>query len=393
MGMPNIPVENCCGCTACENICSVGAIKMLPNNEGFMYPQVDNDICYNCKKCEKVCPIINPPKLSSKIEASFVAQSKDQDVLDESTSGGIVDALCKYILEEENGYVCGVAFDFDFMPHHKIVDSYEDAKAFRNSKYAQSNTGSSFKDILNLLKIGKNVMFIGTPCQVAGLKSYLKYDYENLITVDLVCRSIPSPKLWREYLDWQEKRYASKVVKVVCRKKTYGYHSGALELDFENGKHYAGSNRVDYYMKSFHRDICSRNSCYDCQFKTKNRCSDFTVFDSWRPEHAVEGAFRDNDRGYSNILVHTCKGKNIIPKINDVEFYSVDSEKLLLVMGSMIAASIQYKEGRKTFYNDLNEMGFHKTVKRYSKVRLKDRIIECVKPIRYAIKRKNKYNI
>lgn len=385
--MPNIPVENCCGCTACENICSVGAIKMLPNNEGFMYPQVDNDICYNCKKCEKVCPIINPPKLSSKIEACFVAQSKDQDVLDESTSGGIVDALCKYILEEENGYVCGVAFDFDFMPHHKIVDSYEDAKAFRNSKYAQSNMGSSFKDILNLLKIGKNVMFIGTPCQVAGLKSYLKYDYENLITVDLVCRSIPSPKLWREYLDWQEKRYASKVVKVVCRKKTYGYHSGALELDFENGKHYAGSNRVDYYMKSFHRDICSRNSCYDCQFKTKNRCSDFTVFDSWRPEMAAYKLGVDNNKGYSGIIVHSEKGVKYVKNIKNIFIYDAAVDVLLYYTGGMALESIKRPSERDEFYEYMSKYGFKRTVTKYSKVHFLDYLIEFAKPIKYKMKK------
>lgn len=384
--MPNIPVKNCCGCAACENICPTGAIKMQPDQEGFMHPQISNELCCNCYKCEKVCPIITPPKLSTNIEACFVAQSKEQNVLDESTSGGFVDALCKYILEEKNGYVCGVAFDSDFMPYHKIVDSYEEAKAFRNSKYAQSNIGTAFKDILVLLKSEKNVMFIGTPCQVAGLKSYLGRDYENLITVDLVCRSIPSPKLWRKYLDWQEKRYGAKVVRATCRKKTYGYHSGALELDFENGKHYAGSNRVDYYMKSFHKDICSRNSCYDCQFKTKHRCSDFTVFDSWRPQCVIEESFADNDKGYSNVLVHTKKGKHIVSQLTEVILYTVDADKLLSVMGSMIATSIQHKVERESFYKDLNEIGFYKTVRRYSKVSVKDRIIELIKPLRYAIK-------
>lgn len=385
--MPNIPVKNCCGCAACENACSAFAIKMQPDKEGFMYPEINNELCCDCGKCEKACPIITPPKLSTKIEACFVAQNEDQSVLDESTSGGFVDALCKHILEEKHGYVCGVAFDADFMPYHKIVDSYEDAKAFRNSKYAQSNTGTVYKDILALLKCDKNVMFIGTPCQVAGLKSFLKDDYENLITVDLVCRSIPSPKLWREYLDWQQKRYGSNVSKVVCRKKTYGYHSGALELEFQNGKRYAGSNRVDYYMKSFHKDICSRNSCYDCQFKTVNRCSDFTVFDSWRPNCVIQESFLDNDKGYSNVLVHTQKGRSIVHKLKYVKLYFVNSDILLSVMGSMVSKSVKYKEERRFFYKDLNEFGFEKTVKKYIKVSLKDKIIESVKPLRYALKK------
>jgi coenzyme F420-reducing hydrogenase beta subunit len=383
--VPNIPVKNCCGCAACENACSAFAIKMQPDKEGFMYPEINNELCCDCGKCEKACPIITPPKLSTKIEACFVAQNEDQSVLDESTSGGFVDALCKHILEEKHGYVCGVAFDADFMPYHKIVDSYEDAKAFRNSKYAQSNTGTVYKDILALLKCDKNVMFIGTPCQVAGLKSFLKDDYENLITVDLVCRSIPSPKLWREYLDWQQKRYGSNVSKVVCRKKTYGYHSGALELEFQNGKRYAGSNRVDYYMKSFHKDICSRNSCYDCQFKTVNRCSDFTVFDSWRPETATLGACVDNNKGYSSVIVHTGKGKMIISGLKKIVKYAANVDILLSFTGGMAIESINRPIARDEFYLNIDSYGFHKTVKKFSKVSFLDYLIELLKPIKYKI--------
>lgn len=388
--MPNIPMENCCGCTACENICPTGAIRMRADQEGFMYPEINNELCCDCRKCEKACPIITPPKLSTKIEACFVAQSEEQNVLDESTSGGFVDALCKYLLQEKGGYVCGVAFDSDFMPHHKIVDSYESARAFRNSKYAQSNMGHVFSDMLQLLRNGQKVMFIGTPCQVAGLKAYLDKDYECLITVDLVCRSIPSPVLWREYLDWQEKRHGAKVVKATCRKKTYGYHSGALELEFENGKRYAGSNRVDYFMKSFHKNICSRYSCYDCQFKTKNRCSDFTVFDSWNPSAAVKTDFTDNDKGFSGVIVHTAKGKKIISHLDNLLIYDADVDVLIGNKGGMVLNSINKPTERDAFYINKNKYGFYKTVKRFCKVSIVDRMIEAVKPIRYSVKKMGK---
>ena len=386
--LPQIPVNNCCGCTACASICPTKAIHMRPNQEGFLYPEIDIDRCCNCNKCEKACPIINPPELPDAFEGCAVAQSCDNQVLNESTSGGFVDTLCKYVLDDIGGYVCGVEFDSEFMPRHRIVHTYEEAKAFRNSKYAQSNLDGVFSDILRLLREEKTVMFIGTPCQVAGLKTYLGIDYDNLITVDLVCRSIPSPKLWRMYLEWQKKRYGSDIKKVVCRKKTYGYHSGALEIDFENGKHYAGSNRVDYYMKSFHKDICSRLSCYDCQFKTKHRCSDFTVFDSWRPDTVVKRPFVDNDRGYSNILVHTVKGKGIMYHLNGIDLNITDTERLLSVMGSMIAASVKYPKERDTFYKELEVVGFYKTVKRYVCVSVKDRVIEWAKPIRYVFKQR-----
>ena len=385
--MLNVPVEKCCGCAACENICPTKAIQMLSNHEGFKYPHIEASLCCNCGKCEKACPILNSPDISTDFDAC-IAQSKDEEVLSESTSGGFVDVLCKYVLEEKNGYVCGVAFDENFMPRHKIVDSYDQAKQFRNSKYAQSDIGTTFSDILALLKAEKIVMFIGTPCQVAGLKSYLGRPYNNLIAVDLVCRSIPSPKLWREYLDWQEKRYGARVKSVSCRKKTYGYHSGALEMTFENGKRYTGSNRVDYFMKSFHKDVCSRRSCYECNFKTKNRCSDFTVFDSWRPALVINQEFVDNDKGYSNVLIHTPTAKKIIKQLTMVELYPVDADRLLSVMGSMIAKSIQHNKMRESFYEDLNSYGFYKTVKKYAPVSIKDRVIETVKPIRYILKKR-----
>lgn len=384
--MPNIPVKNCCGCTACYNICPKSAIQMSPDSEGFLYPDVDEAKCIGCGACEKVCPIVHQPTLHEAYADCVVAQSNSNDVLDESTSGGFIDALYKYVLDECGGYAVGVAYNHEFLPIHVITDSYEKAKEFRNSKYAQSDLSNVFKSIRELLVKGKRVMFVGTPCQVAGLKTFLSKEYENLITVDLVCRSIPSPKLWRKYLDWQEERHNAKITKVVCRKKTYGYHSGALEIEFENGKHYAGSNRVDYYMKSFHHDLCSRPSCYDCQFKTKHRCSDFTVFACWRPGLVTSPAVSDNDKGYSNVLVHTAKGKFILHSMKNVNLYESDDEKLFTVMGSMATVSIKPKKERETFYNDIDRLGFYKTVKRYSKVSLKDRAIEAVKPIRYFLK-------
>ena len=297
-----------------------------------------------------------------------------------------MDALCRYVAEQPNGYVTGVAFDENFMPKHKIVDSYHEAKAFRNSKYAQSDMGKIFCDVKDLLEAGNTVLFIGTPCQTGGLKVFLKKGYENLITADLICRSVPSPKLWRAYLDWQEKRYRSRIKTVTCRKKTYGYHSGTLEIRFENGRKYAGSNRVDYYMKSFHGDICSRLSCYECSFRTRHRCTDFTVFDSWRPQQATEPAITDNDRGYSNVLVHTTKGKEILGQLEEISLHQSSPEKMLTVMGSMLESQVQMKAGRDNFYTNLEKLGFEKTVKRYCKVTIKDRAIEAAKPILHTVK-------
>lgn len=383
--MPNIPVKNCCGCTACFAACPQKAIDMVADSEGFLYPSVNVELCSDCGLCEKACPLVSSPKLPSEFAECVVARTTNEQVLNESTSGGFVDVLCQHVIQDCNGIAVGVAFDENFMPVHKAAYTYEEAKAFRNSKYAQSELGDIFSQVKTMLKENQTVLFIGTPCQVGGLKTYLRTDYENLYTVDLVCRSIPSPKLWKAYLTWQEAKHKSKIKNISCRKKTYGYHSGALEIEFENGKRYAGSNRVDYYMKAFHKDICSRPSCYDCGFKTKHRCSDFTVFDCWKPHLVTNPAVVDDDKGYSNVLVHTQKGKELLSKLTDVSLYCSDSGKLFNVMGSMVEKSITPNAQRKDFYKDLAAKRFEKTVKKYVKVTLKDRLIEMVKPIRYRL--------
>lgn len=388
--MTQIPVQNCCGCTACMNVCPKAAIEMKEDFEGFLYPQLNESKCINCGLCQKVCPLENPPELSNTIHRCVVARSEDPEVLRESTSGGFMDALAAHVLEECGGSVCGVSYDAQFMPVHEIVNNHQDAKKFRNSKYAQSVLADTFKRINELLQQEKTVLFIGTPCQIAGLKTYLQKEYHSLITADIVCRSIPSPKLWRAYLQWQQETHKAKVESVSCRKKTYGYHSGALEIDFANGKHYAGSNRVDYFMKCFHKNVCSRPSCYDCRFKTLHRCSDFTVFDSWKPDEIAQLPGRDDDRGYSNVLVHTPKGKEILAQMHNVAIFDADLEKMMTFTGGMERTSVERNPGRDQFYTSLARDGFRKTAQQYAAVTKMDRIIESLKPVRSWLKRLRK---
>ncbi|MBP3646774.1 MAG: Coenzyme F420 hydrogenase/dehydrogenase, beta subunit C-terminal domain [Clostridia bacterium] len=369
------------------NICPKKAIVMTEDHEGFLYPSVKEALCIQCGMCEKVCPVSHPPKINEHWEYGAVVQNQRKDVLKESTSGGFIDALCEDVVVRQRGFVVGVAFDEDFLPVHKIAETAEQTVAFRNSKYAQSILGETFVKVKSLLQKEKTVLFIGTPCQVAGLKSYLQQDYTRLITVDLVCRSIPSPKLWKKYLEWQQNRYGSGIVSVACRRKTYGYHSGALEIEFTNGRRYAGSNRVDYFMKCFHSDLCSRPSCYHCSFKTVHRCSDFTVFDSWNPFAVTEGAVCDNDSGYSNVIVHTNRGKQMLEQLKQLDIVDADVEKMFVYTGGMERKSVTRKPEREELFGDLETLGFEKTMKKYVRVTVFDRMIETAKPLRYALKK------
>lgn len=385
--MQSIPAKNCNGCTACFSVCPRNAIDMISNAEGFVYPVIIQDKCVNCGLCEAVCPEIHPPKISEAYYGGYIAQSQKQEVLDTCTSGGFIDALNEYVISTYKGYCAGVTYDDKFVPSHKMTNDRDEIKQFRNSKYVQSKMGNIFKDVRSKLDDGQVVLFTGTPCQVAGLKAFLRKDYEKLFTVDLVCRSVPSPLLWERYLSWQEQRYHSKVRSVVCRKKTYGYRSGTLEIQFENGKKYAGSNRVDYYMKNFHHDVCSRLSCYSCSFKTEHRCSDFTVFDCWQPHIVAEGLDFDNDKGYSNILVHTEKGYRLLNELKDMTFYPADPVKMFAFTGGMESQSIVRTAERDTFYQDLGTMPFLDAAKKYVQVSRLDRLIERAKPARYMLQK------
>lgn len=371
----------CCGCTACANVCPNHCIEMNPDFEGFVYPVADVSKCVNCNLCKKVCPILNGIKITSTMPVGIFMQNKDKDALKNSTSGGFFDVLCKYATDK-GGYIVGVMYDEHFMTIHNIAETYEESFAFRGSKYAQSKLGDIFSKVKYLLDNSKLVVFSGTPCQVAGLKSFLRKEYEKLITVDLVCRSIPSPLLWQKYLDWQKKQYHSDIDSVNCRSKTYGYHSGSLVIRFKNGKKYSGSNRIDLYMKSFHRNVCSRPSCYECKFKTISRCSDFTMFDCWYPEKLTGGFEKDNDKGYTNVFIHTQRGTAIFDKVRDrIHYYSIEISEALNFTGEMMEKSIYKPAERDIFYKKLESDQFEKAINRFVSVSWKDTFFEYFKSI------------
>lgn len=377
--------KNCCGCTACKNICPKGAIKMKEDIEGFKYPYIDKEKCIGCNLCEKVCPIKKREYLN-KSEISPVAYAMrvdDKKILLNSTSGGFFTPLASYILEK-NGKIFGVGYDEKFNVIHKEINKIEKINEVIGSKYVQSELGETFKTIKRYLCENRIVLFSGTPCQVAGLKSFLERDYENLITLDVVCHGTPSPKLWREYIKYQEKKYKSNITNAFFRNKTYGYHSGTMKLVFENGKEYYGSARIDFMLKSFFSEISSRPSCYSCYFKTRTHCSDFTVFDSWNIDKVVKG-LKDDDKGYTNVLINSNKGIEIFNKLQGITKYKVDIDKIIKLDGSMVENSKKPNKNRVQFYYSLDEFGIKNTIDKYIKVTKKDYIIEKSKKIFYKL--------
>lgn len=375
----------CTGCTACASICPKNCIKMVDDNEGFLYPYVDESNCVNCGLCEKTCPVNNPPATEDVIEG-YVARYKDLKVVADSTSGGSFSAFADYTFKK-GGFVYGVGYDSDMRVKHFGINASEKKRVeeMRGSKYVQSDLGECFSEIKSKIDAGHLVCFSGTPCQVAGLKGYLRKDYENLITIDLVCHGVASPLVFRKYVEYQTAKYKSKINKIKFRNKTYGYHSGTMMVSFDNGKQYFGSGRIDYMLKAYFKGASSRYSCYQCPFKGNNRCSDFTIFDSWHIEQLVEGC-KDDDRGYTNIFVHTQKGKKILNELDTfLTIWQSDTDKMKKLDGIMIDNNPRMAKCRDVFISELNTKSLQQQIQTYLPVTLKDHLIERMKSIIYKM--------
>ncbi len=380
--------KKCCGCAACYNACPVDAVSMKPDFEGFLYPSVDKEKCIDCGLCERVCPIINFSEPDKGYLKSFVLRTKDKDDLLGSTSGGFTSPLIDYVIAHD-GVVCCASYNKDFKVEHIIVSSRKDVvdnkRYMRGSKYVQSDLGESFKTIKNCLQDNKLVCFIGTTCQTTGLKQYLGKEYENLITIDLVCHGTPSPLLFEKYIKYQEDKHKSQMTDIVFRNKTYGYHSGTMRIKFANGDDYFGSARVDFMLKSFFAEIASRPSCYECHFKTKKRVSDFTIYDAWRADQIVK-SIQDDDKGYTNVIVHSQKGLDLLDALKDeYHMYEADSDLAVKLDGKMVMRSAVPHKLRDDYYKDLanEDLGDH--INRFIPVTKMDYFLESIKIVLYKM--------
>lgn len=255
----------------------------------------------------------------------------------------------------------------------------------RGSKYVQSDLGDCFSRIKSYLTQKRLVCFVGTPCQIEGLKAFLSKDYDNLLTVDLVCHGTPSPKLWIKYLDYQREKYHSNIKSINFRNKTYGYHSGTMKIVFDNGKIYQGSARIDYYLKSFFSEIASRPICYNCPFKTVKHCSDFTIYDCWHPEE-LSNEIKDDDKGYTNLIIQSEKGKQIFSQIKDkYEAYSVLPNDAIKLDGKMIAHSAIKHPQRSEYYRNIDRLSFPELINKFIPITFTDLLIERMKIVLYKL--------
>ena len=302
----------CAGCSACANICPKKCIEMVADERGFLYPSIKESECVQCGLCNKICPFLKPKDVQEDKNA-YAAYYKDESVRGVSSSGGLFGCLAEEILNE-NGIVFGAAFADDFKSiKHIGIERKEDLPKLYGSKYLQSVIGDSYKSAENYLKADRLVLFVGTSCQISGLKAYLRKDYDNLLTVDVICHGTPSPLIWRDYVTEKEQKHGSKIVGANFRNKRFGWSKYALLLSFADGSEYCELGSKDEYIRGFLMDLYLRESCYKCKCKGEHVLSDISLGDFWGIEGVLPN-FSDN-KGASAVILNTEKGKTFFEKI------------------------------------------------------------------------------
>lgn len=365
--------QDCCGCNSCTQRCPRSCITMCEDEEGFLYPEVDKEVCIDCGLCEKVCPVIYQGEKRKPL-AVYAVKHKDDKIRLSSSSGGAFTALAERVIDE-NGVVFGAKFDEDWSVVHDYTETKEGLAAFRGSKYVQSRIGNCYQKAELFLKAGRKVLFSGTPCQIAGLKRFLRKEYDYLLTVDFICHGVPSPGVWREYLKEETARQCggkntvlshpdikdqdARIESILFRDKCLGWKkfSFALTLSVPNG--HGAKNSVllsepldkNIFMRGFLADLYLRPSCYACPTKSFKSGSDVTIGDFWGVQYVMPEI--DDDKGMSLVMINTEKGTVCFQEI-EIDCYLVEYEHALRY-NSSIERSVSLVKKRGSFYSETGD--------------------------------------
>lgn len=350
--------NKCTGCTACINLCPKKAIVMKEDKNGFKQPVIDQSKCINCGLCKKICPVLNT-KYCKSISECYVGYNKDKNERLNASSGSIFSLIADYILEN-NGIVVGASFDDNMHLKHIAIEKKEDLNKLRKSKYIQSDLENIFLYIIEQLK-RKKILFIGTPCQVAGLKAFIKNN-DNLITIDLFCHGVPSPKLFEKYIKELENKTNDKLIDYDFRDKSTGWDTYSNKAVFEKKEIKELYNNNDY-MNLFLSDIALRESCYSCNFKIGNKYSDITLGDFWGVKKHYPEFY--NKEGVSAIIVNTEYGKKLFNIIKEnIEYKKCDIDSIICG-NPLLVYSCKKPKNRDNFFDDIDKLNMNKLCNKY----------------------------
>ncbi|MBQ7003636.1 MAG: polysaccharide pyruvyl transferase family protein [Oscillospiraceae bacterium] len=352
--------SECTGCSACFNACPVSAIQMVPNSEGFLYPNIDTAKCIHCGKCSMSCPALECTLRPFSESECYAAVAGDK-IREVSSSGGVFTALANYVLKKE-GYVCGAVWEQDGSVLHKIIRSADQIDELRRTKYVQSDIGRSFAQIKEILDENKTVLFTGTPCQVAGLQKFLGSEYENLITVDIVCHGMPSAKAFRSYL--QEVSGEEAITDINFNVNHHDDNS-EIVIKTENGKEYRSDSYKDAWMLGNLTGLTTRLSCSACPFAQFNRIGDITL-GNFKGVGRYHTEFSD-DKGTGLVVLNTEKGRRLFKKISSdlktvKRIPNVETEDIAKNNNAWLVAPKDHHPRRKRFFDLLDYMPFSKAL-------------------------------
>ncbi len=364
--------ENCCGCGACYNVCPKNAIKMKEDEYGFIYPEIDTKLCIECGLCKKVCAYQNIEETNKPL-AGYVCANKDKNQIMLSASGGIFAAAAHHIVKQ-GGAVFGAAFvneDNMLKPKHIMVNNADDIIKLQGSKYVQSDINNTFAEAEKILKEGRTVLFSGTPCQIAALKGYLRKDYDNLYTMDIICHGVPNSRFFNDYITILSKKLKGSPVDFKFRDKTNGWGMLTAFEYIKNDKHYKKfiPARTTSYFTLFLDGHTYREGCYSCKYACDKRAGDVTIGDYWGIEKQhPELMNKYNERlGISCAIVNSEKGIKLIEELNGYIMRDISSYNNIAAKNGQLTAPSKKSEIRKVVMEIYKEQGYEGVEKYFKK--------------------------
>ena len=378
--MENISVikEKCVGCRSCELICPKNCVELSPNQEGFLYPLVNNEKCIYCGLCMSSCPAIKENRHKNIPQSVWAFKNRDVSEIMNSASGGAADVATRVILQQ-NGIVYGAAYDEDFTVKHIGVTNNSEKNRLQSSKYVQSDTNNCYSKVKESLERGMKVLFTGTPCQIDGLYSYLHENNPNLFTLDLICHGVPSPKFFKKYLEYQDKKMKDKVIYFnFCLNYKRGW--GTYYLIKTKKKAKTNLLSLDKYGKHFLAGDCYRECCYHCQYANIKRVGDITVGDYW-------GIIKSHPKFYSNkgvscVFINTIKGSQLFEKMQMYGYVEQTTLDEGLLKQNNLVRPTPKPLIRETFYNNIDKDKYISKMK--IGLQIKERI-KSMLPQRYML--------
>lgn len=360
-----VDVNMCTGCTACMSVCPEECIIMKSDEEGFKHPKVSKSDCSNCGMCSRACPVLEKQKQNEVLRVA-AAKNKDDAVRLSSSSGGVFTLLAEQVIKS-GGVVFGAAINKRMQVVHTYTESIDGLKQFRGSKYVQSDMGECFTQAEEFLKLGRRVLFSGTPCQIGGLIGFLRKPYDNLLTVDCICMGVPTPKVWELYSNARVEDANAPATEISFRSKQTGWSNYSFSMTFNNGTLYSKTHKEDAYMRCFGKLVFIRPSCHQCVFKNLTNKSDITLGDYW----GVATRFKtfDDNRGISLVLLNSQKGADRFSEIEDRLIVMESDVKHAMDTHRSLVESIPPSKKRDAFFKMLesDKMDIDTLLNKYSR--------------------------